>query len=354
MMEVRSSSGEHRTVPLPTRSSPTTVLQKLTFLALAFALAGIGGSVFVIARNLWAPAAFLAFSISGAATLTATVGQASGELWAFDATYVGVVSFGASTVWLFLKFPVDRLATAWARLLGAVALGIHPGLIGAYLIAITLNSWVYELLQRATLGVLAADLLIAVTFVVAPLAGEERQRAQNGLRLLGLGAAVALGPLALLSAAPTFVGLDHLMSPEVAILGLAALPAVIGASLLAREFMGIMRFVRRGLVALAVWLPLVGAITLTVEVVGGVEAIDPLFHLTPFLLAVLALVFLPIQRILRSTLERALFPDVYDYAETLRQISRELVRFSDVEAPDGACPPPSRKSAEPDVGCSHP
>jgi len=332
LVEVRSSSGEHRMVPLPTRTGPTTVLQKLAFLGLAFALAGIGGSVFAIARNLWAPAAFLAFSASGAATLTATVGQASGELWAFDATYVGVVSFGVSTVWLFLKFPVDRLATPWARWLGAAALGIHVGLIGTYLIAITLNSWVYDMLQRATFGVLAADLLIAVAFVVAPLAGEERQRAQNGLRLLGLGVVVALGPLALLCAAPSFVGLDHLMSPEVAILGLAALPAVIGASLLAREFMGIIRFVRRGLVALAVWLALVGALTLTVEVVGEVEAIEPLLHSIPFLLAVLALVFLPIQRMLRGKLEHALFPDVYDYAETLRQISEDLVRVSDVES----------------------
>jgi signal transduction histidine kinase len=331
-VEARAPSGETRRAPVLEPPIPTTHLHQLAFIALAFCLVMIAGAVFVVAEQTGAAVALLASSGMAAVTLLATVGEASGAPSMLVATYFGVVGFGLATIALFLKFPIDRLGQSGARWLWLAFLAIHLGLIASYLAALEMESASYEIVQRATFGVLTLDLLISLTLALVALARPERRRTRYSLALLGLGAAVGFGPFALLSAAPRFIGFDYLVSPDIAILALAALPAAIGASLVTRDLMGITHLVRRGLVALAVWLALIGGSVWTFQLARSLLGPPLLFEFAPFLVPVLTLAFLPIQQTLRTRLEMVLFPDVYNYADVVRHISESVVLSTDPEA----------------------
>jgi signal transduction histidine kinase len=117
------------------------------------------------------------------------------------------------------------------------------------------------------------------------------------------------------------------------VLSVVLLPLSLGVAVLSRQFLGIDRLVRRGLVSLLVWVGL-----LAVYAVVLWRAVDAVWSATtsrqfdgPLLLGsltVVAATFWPLQGCLRRRLERWLFHDVYDFTATVHAFGAELAQLT--------------------------
>lgn len=315
-----------------------SVRRRVVFLATAACLVAVGGGVYVLAAEVVAARALLGFSATAATMLVAAVAAVSGAPWALALVYVAVVSFGATAFLLFLVFPVSRLGTRPGRLAATGCLLAAAVLVVFYYWAVAFHPTAYSGLKRATFGVVAADLLGAGALVVTAFAERsQRREARRALGLVVVGTLSGLAPFCLLAIAPYALGLGYILAPDVAIVSLALLPASIAAAVLSRKFFGIDRPVRRSLVALVVWVALLAAYCVGLLVMrrafGAPNILPGSILASPILYAAAAgAAFAPVQARLRRALERALFRDVYNYPETLRQLGTELVDLENDEA----------------------
>ncbi|MBM2811633.1 MAG: Histidine kinase protein, partial [Chloroflexi bacterium] len=128
----------------------------------------------------------------------------------------------------------------------------------------------------------------------------------------------------------------YLVPSEVAILPIVLFPISLGAAVLSRQFLGIQRVVRRGLVALVVWLVLLGIYSFALVLIGDLErrgdGLGALLASPVLVVAVIVATFPVLQSRLRQGLEQLLFRDTYSYADTLRALGDEIVRLVGAEA----------------------
>ncbi|HXI18456.1 MAG TPA: histidine kinase dimerization/phospho-acceptor domain-containing protein, partial [Chloroflexota bacterium] len=123
-----------------------------------------------------------------------------------------------------------------------------------------------------------------------------------------------------------------LLDPATSIMSIVLLPASLGAAILSRQFLGIDRLVRRGIVALGIWLGLLGVYSAGVSLVQrglsgwGIPAGD--LSVAALIVIVTGGTFSLAQARIRRVLERLCFHDIYDYSLTLRTLSVELVQLS--------------------------
>jgi signal transduction histidine kinase len=336
-IETLAPNGQPRVAPAGPPPVPLTPLHQASFLLLALALILIGATVFIVASERAAALALLALSATTALMLTATLGQPSGAEWALILTALGVIGFGGSSVVLFLIFPVRRLDARWARVTLTVTLVTHALLVAGYVTVLAGDGNGYDLFQKVALLLLFADLIGAIALMVTAVACHSRRvELRQNLRLLATGAIVAFAPFAFLSLVPRTLGLDYLVPPDVTILSLVALPSAIGTAIVSRQFLGVTRFVRRGLVALGTWGVLLAvyavAWTAGARAVPTRTVFSDLLESPVLFVAVIAATFPLAQGWLRTRLERALFRDVYDYRATLHSISEAIVRLSGTQA----------------------
>lgn len=338
-IQVRSASGVLLTAPVTPAPAPDSYPQRLSFLVTAACFLAVGGAAFVLAADVLASSLLLCVATSAAALLMAGIATLSGLGWALATEYVAVVAFGGTTLLLFLVFPINRLSTRPGRWVAAAAVAAHAGLLVGYAYVVTLDTAAYGALQTAWFVVVAADLLGAVVLILlARFATPVQQRAaRRALELVCLGSVAGLLPFGLLSLVPHALGLGYLVPPHLAIGSLVLLPTSLGAAILSRQLLGITRLVRRGLIALAVWLALVSAYSLGLNALGRALALRSSIESAPpgWIVVSVALVAgtLPTaQKQLQGVLERILFPDTYSYAETLQQLGAELAHLSGVDA----------------------
>ncbi|GBD17495.1 Sensor histidine kinase ComP [bacterium HR26] len=155
--------------------------------------------------------------------------------------------------------------------------------------------------------------------------------------MVAVGAFVALAPPVCLTLVPLLLDIGSIVQPEIALLSLAALPASLGIAVLSRRFFGITRILRRGLLALLVWMALIGSYTAGFAALARWPSWQhgpvPFDLAAPAVtIALVAATFWPLQHRLRRALEHWLFRDVYDYRATLRELSAELVQFGELSA----------------------
>lgn len=336
-VSVRSAAGGIITLAIDDDSGFSSRLLA-NFLVIAISFMAVGGLVFLLTPHAVAAVVALSFGASAAAALLVAVVTSVGLPWAFLVEYIAVVCFSASTFLLFLVFPVNRLTSRWRRWMAITCLTVNAVLILLYVVVFTLNSAAYAILRPATFAIVTVNLAGGVALImeamVRPGLVPAETRWSAGLVALGTMAGVA--PLCALSLIPRAFGLEDLVAPETAILSVVLLPMSLGAAALNRHFFGISRIVSRGLIALVVWSGLLTAYT--VALYGLTRVIDPAASLTSLFgvvmvgIALVAATFWPLQHRLRRLLERGLFRDVYEYAETLRDLSREIVHLTSVDA----------------------
>lgn len=187
-------------------------------------------------------------------------------------------------------------------------------------------------MQPLAFALVATELLGASALVVrAWVAAPGRSEVRHALGLLALGTAAGVLPFGLLALAPRLAGAAPLVPPEDAILSAVFLPLGLASAALSRQFLGVSHLVRRGLVALVVWLGLVGAYSLALGALWRAGTAPAPGLLVAGIAATLG-TFPPLERRLRALLERALFRDIYDYAPTLHALSAEIARLPGAEA----------------------
>lgn len=297
-------------------------------MVIAISFIAVGGLVFLLTPRVVPALVALSFGANATAALLAAVATPEGADWAFLVEYVAVIAFSASTFLLFLVFPVYRLATHWRRWLAATCVAVNLLLILWYVLVMTLNNAAYEFLRPISYAVVTVNLFGAVALMIEAIA-------RRSAALVALGTVVGVVPLCMLSLIPRVLGVEELVAPEIAILSVVLLPISLGAAVLNRQFFGITRIVSRGLVALAVWTGLLCVYAAAFfglgVVLGPSDSLTSQFGSAMASVALVAATFWPLQRWLRHLLERGLFRDVYEYAETLRALSSELVHFASVD-----------------------
>ncbi|HEX2035234.1 MAG TPA: PDZ domain-containing protein, partial [Chloroflexota bacterium] len=326
-------------------NEPSPVLSsewhRLSFLVIAAAFAAVGCIVYILATNVVSANALLASSLAASVMLIAAIGTTVGAGWAIAVEYVSFVCFAATTFVFFLVFPVDRLQTRVGRWALAVCVGITAILVVLYLWMVIWAPAAYDLLQRLAFAAVAAGLLGATVLAwrTSRWAAREQPETRRALRLVTVGVLAGLTPFGLLSLGPYLLGLGYILPPDVAILSLVLVPVSQGAAVLSRQFLGIDRVVRRGMVALFAWIAVLGVYSIVLEALRrGLltpEALDPvvtaLLGSSVLVVAVIGSTFWPLLDRLRRAVEQRLFRDVYSYPQTLWHMSREIAERASVE-----------------------
>jgi signal transduction histidine kinase len=338
-VEFRSPTGTHRTVST-SLAAPVSMRRQLSFLVVAICFFVLGSVAFVLSVDRGAATAMLAFASAAAVALVTAIASPFGSTWALGLEYFAVIGFGASTFLLFLVFPLDRLSTHRGRVAAWTCAGLHALLVVAYLAVLTSDSAAYELLRRLVFATLALD--FGGSGILILLAVIETQPARHEARqivlLVTLGTVAGFAPFCLLILVPPLIGQRYMLPPDTAILSVVLLPVSLGAAIVSRRLLGITRLVRRGLVALTVWLLLLGlysfAFIWTVRIVDAQRSDGRLSmgYVAVVVVAVIAGTFPTIQLWLRSKVERMVFRDVYDYAATLHDLGTETSRLTSPEA----------------------
>ncbi len=331
-VQVRDGLGHLLEAPMRGEGIPDTDPLRWAFLLTAACFLLVGGATYVLAVDRRPARLMLAHAVSGAVLLTVSVGSPSGAAWSIAGSYTSIVSFGASTVMLCLTVPVDRLTTRAGRRIGIAVVLLHGALLGAFVYTFLGNSTAYEVVQRVALGTVSADLVAAMALFVGGVRGMRAQgrRRPQVLGLIALCLMAGCLPFVFLSLLPHIVGIGAIVPPQFAVLTVVLVPASFGIGILSRQVFGIERIVRRGLVALVVWVTLVACYVLSLPLVGKL----PLSGMERLLLVIVltAGTFAYLQSRARAILEGLLFRDTYVYADTVEQIAREIVTLHGVEA----------------------
>jgi len=335
---VRSPEGVIRSASVDRLTQEDTPRGRLALLAIGWCFVAIGCAVFLLATELRAAGLFLAFALVGGVALITAAATPTGPAWALALEFIAVAAFGTLTLLLFLAFPADRLRSRAGRWLAGGALAVFLALLVGYGATLAGDGAGYAVLQPTLHASLAAQLIGAVALLL--LAGRDapgRREHQRALQLVSLGAVAGLLPLCLLALVPSALGYGYLVRPEAAVLSIILLPVGLGTAILGGQFLGVTRLVRRGLVALVVWVALLLAYTLAFEAARRYLApqhmpLDAAFEAPLVGIAVVASTFPLAQHWLRRTLETRLFRDLYDYAATLEALATTLAQLDEVGA----------------------
>lgn len=336
---VRSPEGRLATVSDVASPVLGSEQQRLAFLALAACFVMVGGAVFVLSTDTVVPCLILALAVVTAVMLGAGIATAYGAAWALAIEFGAVTCFGAVALLLFLAFPVNRLCTPAGRWVAVSGLVVTLALLAMYGWVVRVAPSAYTLLRPLGLTALAVELALAsgLAIVAWVRPSPERRHARASLALVAAGAVAGLAPFGVLVAVPSALGDGYLLPPEVAILSVVVLPLSLAVAVLGHRLLGIERVVRRGLVALAVWIALLGCYAIGIDALGRDVSAWPAplaaaLGSTLLRVALVATTFPLLQHGLRRTLERWLFHDVYRYAPTLQQFSAEIAGLQGVGA----------------------
>lgn len=311
--------------------------RRLSFQLIATSFMVVGGVVYILAADVLAASLLLTVSTTAAAMLLAALATHTGAAWAVAVEYAAVVVFGTSLQLFFVVFPVNHFSSRWGRSTGSASIICAAVLLALFVWVIVADTSAYDLVQRLIFGTTCLYLLGSVGLVIDAFVRRRHEyRVRGALGFLVLGTVVALIPFPVLSLLPFIAGQDSIVPADATILAIVFLPASLGAALLSRQFLGVQRFIRRGLVSLTVWMGLLicytivlSAISLTIDGAGrtstspGTLVID---------IAIVGATFTPAQRWLRFQVERVLFRDVYIYPATLEELSVGIVQLPPDEA----------------------
>ncbi|MGZ3680625.1 MAG: GAF domain-containing sensor histidine kinase, partial [Ktedonobacterales bacterium] len=332
-------------IPVPADEASArqaSLARRGAFITLAACFIVVGAAIYVLSVELATGHVVLSLSLAGATALIAAIATPSRATWALTVEHVAVTIFCASVFLLFLVFPINRLFVVWGRVAAAICLGVTLTLLCLYAWVLAANSAAFGWLEKLAFAVLAADFVGAAGVAVYALVqrSAKKREVRPALALIVLGILAGLAPFYLLAIAPRMFGRSvwhHLpVQPEYAILSVVLLPIGLGAAVLSRQFPGITHLVRRGLVALVVWTMLVTAYTIGLyglfQWLEASQTLEPTLPLTALIVAFIGATFTPSQSWLRRAIERMLFHDVYNYAETLERLSNEIARLSTIDA----------------------
>ncbi len=318
---------------IPTRFEEAS----LFIIAAIFALVGV--AVFVIASDTLAAGILLANSAIGAIVLELLATGIAGNPAHVTVLYAATAASAASLLLLAWVFPINWLQRRRFKLIATVSMLPTIVLISTFVVASRRDPSIYEWLRNLSYLNHVLNIVGALALVVIALmrASPEQRPARRAMGIVGLGMLASCLPPLVLLIVPHFLGARNLAPAWMASLGMIFMPISLGIAVTSRQFLGVTSLVRRGLVALIVWLTLIGLLSVGVR---GFELWRSGRHtigaenpfLAGLLIAMAAILLWPVQAWLRRRAEKFLFRDVYDYQKTLRQLSVEIVEIRGLES----------------------
>ena len=320
-------------------NSIPTRLEEASLFSIAAIFALVGVAVFIIASDLLAAGILLANALIGSVVLELLATGIAGNPTHVTVLYAATAASAASLLLLAWVFPINWLKRRRFQIFAALSMLPTVTLISTFIVASQRNPRIYEWLRNLSylnhvLNIIGALSLVAIALVRA---SPEQRPARRSMGIVGLGMLASSLPVLVLLIVPHFLGVRNLAPAWVATLGMIFMPISLGIAITSRQFLGVTSLVRRGLVALIVWLTLIGILSVAVRGFElwrsgrrtfGTE--NP--FLTGLVIAAAAILLWPTQAWLRHRAEAFLFRDVYDYQKTLRQLSVEIVEIRGLEA----------------------
>src|SRR4051812_13197730 len=120
--------------------NPIDAVQRLIFVILALIFIGVGGPVYVKAKQRVAASAFYAFCVSSAVCLAIVIASSLGQSWIRVLMFISLMIWSGSFAFFFFKFPVragktrrrHRLLVATIFATGAITIGSYLFIFAFY------------------------------------------------------------------------------------------------------------------------------------------------------------------------------------------------------------------------------
>ncbi|MGH2441940.1 MAG: ATP-binding protein, partial [Chloroflexota bacterium] len=281
----------------------------------------------LVLRLYWLNIAF-----AGALAFSAPAGNDAVWAWILEVAAFSAIPalFVSSCLWIGGgKVPGGRGGFI-TRLLGLVGVATGGGYLWAGLSGSSWYDWGAELvLAWVALGFTVG---LAVLIRAYRRADEQLRRRQIAIILAGMAGAVL--PVTGLSVMPTLFGHPPVVSASISALALGLLPASFGYAILRYHLFDINVVVGRTLVYGVMTSLLAGCYTFVFYAVNhlgfGGAAGDT--GLTVVFFAAVAATFAPLQSRVRGAVDRLLYRDRYDYAQTLRHLGVQLASAEPLDA----------------------
>lgn len=306
-------------------------IQRWGFAFLGLIFIGVGGPVFVKARQRTAASAFYIFCVATAVALALAPVAYLTYGWALALMFIAMIVVTGSFAFFFFRFPVQIGATKLRQtLISATLIVAGIATILCYLWVLSGHPSDYEWVQQLYYLYLAGCALAGLASLIKSLIAERSPEIRQQLALLLGGTAFAIGPSVLFGLLPGILT-GHLIPGrmETTALALGIMPLAFAYAITQHQLLGVRNFVRRSVVYVVM-----GSSVLLVFSVGAVTLSNLVpsdwtqhewgligFGLFVFLLAAS---FSYLQRLVERLVDKYIYHDAYDYKDALLQFSAQL------------------------------
>ncbi|MEO7409862.1 MAG: HD domain-containing phosphohydrolase [Sphingomicrobium sp.] len=305
------------------------VLQRWSFIFLSLIFIGVGGSVYVKARQRVSASAFYSFCLASAVCLVLAPNTYLGYGWLLASMFVSVMLWAGSFAFFFLKFPVRAGKTRRRHrlMVSAVTVGGVVG-IAAYLWVFTFNPTFYWLAQLFAYLYLMGCVGLGLASLGRALFKERASEVRQQMSILLIGTALAVGPSLLLSILPSVLNLPNIRA-EITALTLGIMPLAFAYAITQGQMLGVRNFIRRSVVYVLMGFSVLIAFSLAVGMLGAIVPKEwqqeevGLISFSLFVFAI-AISYGYIQRHVERLVDKYIYHDAYDYKEALLQFSAQL------------------------------
>ncbi len=305
-------------------------IQRWAFAFLGLIFIGVGGPVFVKARQRTAASAFYVFCVATAVALALAPVAYLLYDWALAAVFIDMVVIAASFAFFFFRFPVQIGATKLRQLSTIAILAAFGVLVILCYLWVLLGHtndyiWVRQLYYVYLAGCASVGLGSLIKSLIAERSPEIRQQ----LALLLGGTAFAIGPSVVLGILPGLLLGRVLIPIETTALALGIMPLAFAYAITQHQLLGVRNFVRRSVVYVVMGSSVLLVFSVGAATLSNVVPKDWTDHewgLIGFGLFVflLASSFSYLQRLVERLVDKYIYHDAYDYKEALLQFSAQL------------------------------
>ncbi len=300
------------------------------FALLGLIFVGVGGPVYVKARQRTAASAFYVFCITTAVALALSNATSLLHGWALALMFMTILAWATSFAFFFFNFPVRIGNTAKSHsTIVWTMLGAGTLVLTAYLWVLADHASDYEVVRVIWYLYITGCIVAGISSLSRSLFAEPSQEVKQQLVLLLGGTALAVGPPLLLALVPSALFGHTVVSWEIASLSLGIMPLAFAYAITQNQLLGIRGFVRRSVVYLVMGFIILLIFSVVVALIGAavpsgwVQSELGLVGLGMFVFIV-AISFGYAQRRVERLVDRYIYHDAYDYKEALLSFSTQL------------------------------
>lgn len=307
-------------------------LKRWGYALLGLIFIGVGGPVYIKARQRTAASSFYIFCVATAVALALATAVSLLYREVLALLFITLVWWAGSFAYFFLNFPVRIGKTMLSRTLIVTTLvGTGALVLLSYGLAQAGDLAGYELGRALGYAYIAGCVVTGLGCMVRSLIAERSAEVRQQLVLLLGGTAVAVGPSLLLGLLPNLILKHELASVEVTAMALGIMPLAFAYAITQHQLLGVRSFMRRSVVYVVMGSTVLMVLSLAVTALSA-SGLAPNnwaktevgligFSLFIFLIA---LSFGFLQRRVERLVDRYIYHDSYDYKEALLSFSSQL------------------------------